>query len=658
MIALVEASAHNMIMIISGTQINFVGRSKLFSIFEKPKVASTLFSFLDKSDSRKVVAIIPSSKFGFNSIYNPSKCTYKQVQDKFRLYNIRSKLKATPYALYRSFEGAYLGNNKSDDSSINFLIMIPVPFRLNYVLGMDRSPLDLVELYLQGINALNGASKKLNLEFINQRVRIILLLNAYDDHFNNSMSTDKLQRSLVARVNCLNRLMRQRKYPAYVISTLWGLESKSSVSVADCVREYLSFIKLPSIVVSPSFPFAKIRLHIFNSKVAKAMYNELGGSVYMLTADADAVSLNITGSIGLFEGILQQLRLPNPPLRMGGGYGFLDHNIKVCIRCIAPLLDEYSIKQSLLMTQLLQGVDAITRKWLFELDPLLAYMSEANTFYEGEFVLNSLISQLEKSCSRGPDIGPIAVSVLRRLPVSGRPKQKYCWQPGTVLQSSARNDVVLVVDKDNFNLESCNQVKPQILNKDELTMVGLRKVLRGLHNHQCTPGQMSSRFANAGWGRCFHDVMDKLPISKFPHVVYLFTQNRTARKHRRVLAKEAMVEVGSKVTCSHEYSVLRSAIRGMVKHSNKWRSKSQYDLQKGDLPSNKFKSKKSEFLGLMSSFETFLRWVSGMMEGIAKLKPNEGPVSSLLIKPMGAMNIEDASGCNYKIGSMYKGSKP
>ncbi|HJN37939.1 MAG TPA: hypothetical protein QF353_04090 [Gammaproteobacteria bacterium] len=625
---------------------SLVGESNILRVFESPVMMQGVFSFLDKKDADQIIVAIPSAMFAYVSFYHPEKCTYEQIQKQFGLYPLRSKRGATDYDLYLSAHDNYPGISQADQNSVNFLVVIPVPYLLHYELGMDRSPLDLIEVYLRGVNALHNTTDELDINFVRKRVRVLLLLNAFDNHFDKDLSTALLQKTLNKKVKELNKVIVQRRYPAWVMSSLWGLKGKSNDTVANCIREFVRYVTLPSVVVSPLFPFAKIRQWLMGSGSARKMYQELGKQTYIVSGDADVDKLTNEGLSGVFTGVLNQLNKVPRPLILGGAYGFLDDNVRLCLRKVAPWLDELSVRRSILMTQLLQGWDVLTRKWLGDLDSFLPYMSEANSFYQAKFLYECLLEPLKKRALKGPDIGPNLVAISRGFQKENK-LQRYCWQEDCQVKTSSRHDIIMVVkDKDQFTPVESSQVKVQVLSLD-FTLPRLYKILKKIHNHQFRSG-MSWVFSNAGWGRCFHEVISLLPIDTYPYAVYFLTRNRKNLLKRREQAKKLMqaIQAGQRVELK-SYVDLRESIGHMVKDSDQWRRSHQgFVFKAEDVPSVKFRLFGGGFLDFICSMEAYLRWVGGVIKSIAGL--NEEPlsnvattsvVSSELINIMGALDL-------------------
>jgi ankyrin repeat protein len=512
-----------------------------------------------------------------------SPLTYKSIQEQFSLYGERpgDGKKPCTYGVYHAggenYEKCIVGRieniSKRDRSDIGFLVSIPVPYLERYTRGSDRDPITLIRKYIKAICTLDPEYSQDNytdeagLEFARKRLRIIIGLNVKDDHFNLDQKTRNLHEEIHQFSNKINAHLKDKRWPAWVVPTLWGIEhdlgpefyfDSSKVdwenSRSDCLRQHLAQVKVPGNHVKMKFPFASMRSFLIESTACKIMLQELSAlnkKVYFLTGDADLISLKpINKNISVFNLVCDTV-IAHPDtyfMRLGGAYGFENEEVAQQIMSKFTILPELYLARSVLMTQLLRSLDTATRRIMSQIDQALAYYSEAHTYTVAEvfdqdgkhFVWagnkksspdtkNSPITKSARNSKHNePDFTThIAKAIIQEKHWVSNPKnreQKFLAERSTQLLTSSRHDLA-VIKPSTMSLPREGAAGIQVIDEGLMSTAVLKEMIGKQHNTQLTSSQLNSRFREAGYGdKGFHESVALLPIIRMPFVVYFLTK--------------------------------------------------------------------------------------------------------------------------------------
>ena len=189
-------------------------------------------------------------------------------------------------------------------------------------------------------------------------------------------------------------------------------------------------------------------------------------------------------------------------------------------------------KHSLMMTRLVHVFNNWLKITLSMVDPLLVYMSEANSFYDQGMVAK--IVNRASRCYRGPDVAPYATYELKSNHKDG--VQKYLNDPNCCVVTSPRKDLVAVIQNKEYPSKlKVKGLKAVTLDFSRLSIESLYRVFKRIHNLQTRGEQLNSRFIEAGITRCFYDIINAIDIQVAPHLVYFLT--KTEKKVKLVEKK-------------------------------------------------------------------------------------------------------------------------
>jgi hypothetical protein len=549
----------------------------------------------------ETTALIQSTKF-FKKVFY-----YYHVKALFSLYTARKKSKPKPlYGIYYADEDdchsiQYPINLQSSvfPKDIGYLVVIPVPYQDEYGRGLDRHPITLIKKYLKAIDNISHSSDTNNLR--QKKIRILIGLNAKDDHFNLNQNTDSLRRGVCDFASRINSHLRKGNYPAALIPMIWGIDRPVDQggkefyfngteidwvnSAANKLRKLLKNLtqdeKKRLQKIKMKFPFASVRSFLFESKICQKMLEELRSfnqQIYYLIGDADLISLQpMNQNNSVISMIHENIKGHNNDnkryIRVGGATGFDNDEIAQHISSHCPSLSDSYLNKSVLMTQLFHSVDMATRKIMADISSELAYFSEPHTYmvseifdqrgdsfkYQGKKNNTKCYNQpitkkMRNSNFSEPDMtARVTRSIRQNKNWKGKWKtinkqQKFFADRSMQLLTSSRHDLV-VIKPNNKPFSKAKKVQ-ELNEKESLCMEKLRAIraiLYNQHNTQLKASQLNSRFHEAGYGKnTFKRVVEKLPDS-FCFVKYFLREKDNIKNFNKKIKDKDSTKTIEKV---------------------------------------------------------------------------------------------------------------
>lgn len=588
-------------------------------IFRHPKVVNNFSNLLEKDDFVALKnALLLNLKHkhhdeilsnSLNIIYRISHQNkyplYREMRPLFNLAASRSgpdsikNVSVFSAKIKKSQYSPKINKDLSAKYDVGYLVFIPVPYLDEYKKIGDRSPLDIVEIYLK------AASKK-------NTIRILLALNIKNNVFSTKEKSISLKQKVSKAADYWNKLFHKKNYSAWVEPVIWGFDDYES----ELIREFLSLPKSLGRHAVMSFPYATARSYLLQTDSCNVMQQELSlacKTVYYLTGDADIVALNLNkkteSMLGLASKYLTGLNYS--PVRYGGNTVFSNDDIYLNLKKLSCSSTDYI--KSILMTQLCHCVDFSFRKIMFDADRYLAYFSEIGTFIRSDFLskdnlynnmplLNSLNSSNTTVMNDGGDLMCMITRMMRSQHLQSH--QHFQSNRSGAVVTSSRHELVNVLSHKSSSFD----------------LADMKAQFCSLKNMQLTPSQMNSRFNNAGYNSqkySLHDFISGLDLKQLPFAVYFLTRESAPKGGLDKSRINDSYHVASNVDLSAYKPQKRSCLDFMSRFNDVAERPSdnlhvvnevKVDGLVTNPDNNKFKLMNGSLIKLFQQVEVLLRW--------------------------------------------------
>jgi hypothetical protein len=404
---------------------------------------------------------------------------------------------------------------------VGFLCCVPAPVKLTDVIGQDRHPVILAELYARAFPSLQHAWR---------RMRLLIGVNLRDDFRLTADSTAEAAKFLLDYVTAINAELVNRNLPALAIPLLWGYKTIGSGAAKDdpgiyvkkedeeAYKAQLSTTTLRTALAkceagavepkAPAFPFASMRAALVASPEAAALIASLettNEKVFFHTGDADLVTMASSPRSTVLQSFAIQLESLYDTAsldglaRCGGAFTFAPREVLTHTRAHLTATDsatEILVGRSLLLTMLAKTLDTAVRGVLYEFDGM-SYYAEPNTFLNT--ALRGTLSGFTNERTSMPDWASLITGWL-----AGHDEYTQDFIPGMAGQliTSSRHALVIV----------SSVVHPHVVNvHPAFSALEVLTAFANEHNTQITDTQLNERWKESKWKRGGGKLKQELP---------------------------------------------------------------------------------------------------------------------------------------------------